>query len=236
MLTGVQYVEHTVHVMEQSVSRIGRVGVLDKTVAILDALEKGPLGLSELARRVNEPRPSVHRLCGALEQHGLIEREGDLRQLGPRIARWVNHAFASEHRLVEVAMPFLEALRDESGESVQLFVREGDQRRCVAGLESPHGLRTIVRVGSVLPLDVGSAGAVLRSDDHSWKASVEEREKGVASVSAPVIVDGRVVAAISVSGPIERTTRSPGKRYSQEVVAAATAISEQIPLSYQNGY
>lgn len=205
-------------------SSVARVGVLEKTVAILDALEDGPLGLSDLARKVDEPRPSIHRLCAALESHGLIERDGDLRQLGPRLARWANHAFASEHRLIEVSMPFLEALRDKTGESVQLYVREGDQRRCIAGLESPHGLRTIVRVGSVLSM-AGSAGAVLRSEDGAWKQSVEEREKGVASVSAPVTVNGRVIAAVSVSGPIDRTTRNPGKRYATDVVRIADRIS-----------
>jgi DNA-binding IclR family transcriptional regulator len=208
-------------------SSVARVGVLEKTVAILDALEEGPLGLSDLARQVGEPRPSVHRLCAALESHGLIERNGDLRQLGPRLARWANYAFASEHRLIEVAMPHLETLRDATGESVQLYVREGDQRRCIAGLESPHGLRTIVRVGSVLSM-AGSAGAVLKADEDGWKQSVEEREKGVASVSAPVMVSGRVIAAISVSGPIDRTTRNPGKRYAIDIVRVAGKISRAL--------
>jgi len=53
---------------------------------------------------------------------------------------------------------------------------------------------------------------------------VEEREKGVASVSAPVWRDGAVVAAVSVSGPVERTTRQPGRLYAKAVVAAAAAI------------
>jgi DNA-binding IclR family transcriptional regulator len=56
-------------------------------------------------------------------------------------------------------------------------------------------------------------------------ASVEERERGVASVSAPVRdPDGRVIAAISVSGPIERTTREPGARYGAAVEAAARRV------------
>jgi DNA-binding IclR family transcriptional regulator len=61
-----------------------------------------------------------------------------------------------------------------------------------------------------------------------WAESVEEREKGVASVSAPVILDGLVVAAVSVSGPIERTSRQPGRRYARAVVAAATAVEEAL--------
>jgi DNA-binding IclR family transcriptional regulator len=123
----------------------------------------------------------------------------------------------------------MERLRDDTGESVQLYVRRGDRRHCVASLESPHGLRTIVAVGASLPLDVGSAGKVLRGDAEvarrGWAQSVEEREPGVASVSAPVH-DGRgeVVAAVSVSGPIGRTTRSPGRRYAASVMAAADAV------------
>jgi DNA-binding IclR family transcriptional regulator len=56
--------------------------------------------------------------------------------------------------------------------------------------------------------------------------SVEEREAGVASVSAPVTaLDGATVAAVSVSGPIERLSRHPGKRFGTVVVDAADAIS-----------
>ena len=104
---------------------------------------------------------------------------------------------------------------------------------CVASLESPHGLRTIVAVGASLPLDVGSAGKVLRGEEEArlrgWAESVEEREVGVASVSAPVHGPaGDVVAAVSVSGPIERTSRSPGRRYAEAVVDAARAIERQL--------
>ena len=68
--------------------------------------------------------------------------------------------------------PALERLRDDTGESVQLYVRDGDRRVCVGSLESPHGLRTIVAVGAVLELDRGSAGAVLR-DERACGAGVE---------------------------------------------------------------
>jgi len=51
----------------------------------------------------------------------------------------------------------------------------------------------------------------------------------VASVSAPVAgPGGRVIAAVSVSGPIERLTRSPGRIHSQAVLSAAEKISESL--------
>ncbi len=59
-----------------------------------------------------------------------------------------------------------------------------------------------------------------------WVASVEEREAGVASVSAPVRAgDATVVAAVSVSGPVERLTRRPGDRFGAQVVEAAARIT-----------
>ena len=136
--------------------------------------------------------------------------------------------------LADAAGPALAELRDATGESVQLYVRDGDQRVCVASLESPHGLRTIVPMGAALPLDRGSAGQALRAADRrrGWP-SVGEREPGVASVSAPVRDgDGRVLAAVSVSGPIERTTRDArGERYAAAVVAAARRVEAALRVT-----
>jgi DNA-binding IclR family transcriptional regulator len=123
-------------------------------------------------------------------------------------------------------------LRDQTGESAQLYVPDGDTRVCLVSLESPHSLRTIVPVGAALPMDRGSAGHVLAGDPEvlkrGWVQSVEEREKGVASVSAPVMQDGKVLAAVSVSGPVDRTSRQPGKRYAAAVVEAARAVERAL--------
>lgn len=194
--------------------------MLDKAVAVLDALEGGPLRLAELTSATGLPRATAHRLAAALETHGFVARDSASRYvLGPRLAR---------RSLAEAALPALERLRDTTGESVQLYVRRGDRRVCLVSLESPHGLRTIVPVGAALPMDVGSAAKVLSGEppaaERPWAESVEERERGVASVSAPVTVAGEVVAAVSVSGPIERTTRAPGARYGESVAAAARDI------------
>ena len=206
--------------VERSVSGIG---VLDKAVAILDALETGSQSLADLATSTGLPRATAHRLAAALELHGFVERDGAGRfALGPRLA---------VRSLAGAAQPVLERLRDETGESVQLYVARGDRRICLVSLESPHSLRTIVPVGAALPMTKGSAAKVLRGDRLTaggWVESVEEREKGVASVSAPVFASGVVVAAVSVSGPVERTSRSPGKRYAKAVVRAARDVEAAI--------
>ncbi|HEX4906073.1 MAG TPA: IclR family transcriptional regulator [Acidimicrobiales bacterium] len=196
---------------------VSGIGVLDKAFAIVDALEAGPRSLNDLVATTGIARATTHRLAVALEAHGMVRRDDEGRfALGLRLLP-----------LADLARPALERLRDETGESVQLYVRQGDARVCVLSLESPHGLRTIVPLGATLPLDRGSAGRVLRGDlgTRQWVESVEEREAGVASVSAPVFdAHGAVVAAVSVSGPVQRTTRSPGKKYGAACVSAARAV------------
>jgi DNA-binding IclR family transcriptional regulator len=212
------------------------IQVLDRAIAVLEACEAGPTTLGDLVARTGLPRATAHRLATALEGHGLLCRDDGRWALGPVLAR-MGALAGSGPPLAEAARPVLEALRDATGESVQLYVRRGDRRLCLLALDSPHSLRTIVPVGAVLPLERGSAGRVLRGDPpggRGWIESVEERERGVASVSAPV-VDRRgsgapVAAAVSVSGPVERTTRSPGRRYGALVADAARAIERAAGL------
>ncbi len=203
------------------------VGVLDKAIDILRAVAERPAALAALQSATGLPRATAHRLAVALEAHGLLRRDDEGRfDLGPELAS-LGRIADERFSLVELAREVLTQLRDDTGESVQLFVREGKQRRCVLSLPSPHALRWIVPDGARLPLELGSAGRVLSGElgPRGWVASVEEREAGVASVSAPVRAgDATVVAAVSISGPVERLSRRPGDRFGAQVVAAAGRI------------
>ena len=204
------------------------VGVLDKAMIVLHAVAEAPCTLVELQESTGLPRATAHRLATALEHHAMLRRDGEGRfELGLGLVP-LGHTAAARFPLDDLARPVVADLRDQTGESVQLFVREGNQRRCVLSLESTHGLRWIVPQGALLPLDVGSAGRVLSGETSrtGWIESIGEREPGVASVSAPVVGrDGSTVAAVSVSGPIERLTRHPGKRFGEAVIAAAARIA-----------
>jgi DNA-binding IclR family transcriptional regulator len=220
---------------------VSGVGVLDKSVEILTFLsEGGPATLAEVVCGTGLSRPTAHRLLSALEAHRLVGRNGGRYSLGVRLLGWGSRVMDLD--LVEAARPVLAALRDETGESTQLYVREGDRRVCVASVErTGGGLKDFVPVGAVLPLDRGSGGKVLLAwaeDGESlsssstaevrgqgWAESVAEREAGVASVSAPVFGTGRALrAAVCASGPISRLGEHPGERLAESVVAAAREI------------
>src|SRR5580693_4070539 len=237
------------------------VGVLDKVVSVLAAVESGPATLAQLVAATGLARPTAHRLAVALEHHRLLARDVQGRFiLGPRVAELASAA--GEDRLLAVAQPVLIQLRDATGESAQLYRLAGggraggggggtDVRVCVAAAERASGLRDTVPVGAALPMTAGSAAQVLLAWEEGermhrglrgakftattlagvrrrgWAASAAEREPGVASVSAPVRgAGGKVLAAISVSGPIERLTRSPGRLHAAAVVAAGEKVSD----------
>ena len=201
---------------------VSGVGVLDKAMIVLAAVAAEPRSLAELVPATGLSRPTAHRIAVALEDHGLLRRDGDGRFcLGLRLIG-LGHEAAEAVPVWAASRPALAWLHEQTGESVQLFVRDGDARVCVESIESARELRTIVPVGARLPLSAGSAGKVLTGSPGEWVASVAEREEGVASVSAPVHDSaGRVVAAVSISGPIQRLTKKPGHRYGAHVAQAA---------------
>jgi DNA-binding IclR family transcriptional regulator len=229
-----------------SVSRSPASGVqtLDRSVCLLDTIARqGPCSLADLVRHTGLARPTAHRLAVALERHALVVRDrGGRFRLGARLVGW-GAAAGAALALVEPARAVLQKLSADSGESAQLYVREGDQRVCVATHERPTGLRDTVPLGAVLPLTKGSGGRVLLAwaDDRDrfdvdpavlavvreagWAATVGEREAGVASVSAPVRIGDRVIAAIGVSGPAERLGPDPGPRFAASVLSAAADLA-----------
>ena len=222
------------------------VGVLDRAVDVLDAVEGGARSFTAIADATGLTKPTAHRMITALQAHGFLMHVGGVGYaLGPRLLNLASTALR-ELPLRQLARPALEQLARTTGESAQLFVRHGDRRICIDAVESENELRTIVQVGASLPLGRGSAGKVFLawgppSDEdvgdilqsitttrrRGWADSYGEREAGVASVSAPVFgPHDQLLAAISVSGPRSRLAPLQAKRYGPAVVDAAKQVEE----------
>jgi DNA-binding IclR family transcriptional regulator len=227
------------------------IGVLDKAVQVLRATTAAPSGLAELCAATGLPRATAHRLAVGLEVHGLLARDAGGRwRPGPLLAVL---AAGAPDLLVAACSDVLPRLRDRTGESVQVYRPDGLSRICIAVAEPTSGLRDTVPLGSRLPMTAGSGAKVLAAwadpatarailleasyteraladvRRRGWAQSVAERELGVASVSAPVRDrQGRVIAAVSVSGPVERIGRRPGTLWAGDLIEAAEALSERL--------
>ena len=220
------------------------VGVLDRAVDVLDAVEDGARSFTAIAEATGLTKPTAHRMITALQAHGFLMHVGGVGYaLGPRLLTLATTAMR-ELPLRQLARPTLEQLARTTGESAQLYVRHRDTRICVDAVESDNELRTFVPIGASLPLGRGSAGKVFLawgppSDEdvedirqsisttrrRGWADSYGEREPGVASVSAPIFgPNDHLLAAISVSGPRSRLAPLQAKRYGPAVVEAANQV------------
>src|SRR6201996_7634568 len=188
------------------------VGVLDKAAAVLSALEAGPATLAGLVAATGLARPTAHRLAVALEHHRLVARDMQGRfVLGPRLAE------------LSAAAERPSGLRDTIPIGSQLTMRAGSAAQVLMAWEDPE------RMHRGLQSAAYSAAALAGIRRRGWAQSVGEREQGVASVSAPVrSPSGKVIAAVSVSGPLERLSRQPGRMHAPAVLAAAERLSEAL--------
>ncbi|OZG50698.1 IclR-type transcriptional regulator [Bombiscardovia coagulans] len=226
------------------------VGVLDKIVEILEALEAGPISLGHLVTTTGLARPTVHRLAMALERHQFIYRDDQGRfALGSRFAEFA--ASASEDLLLGAANPILRSLHNRTGESVHIFRRQGDNRVCIAAATRSSGVYIPTPLGALLPMHAGSAAQILLAWDaperihqtlrkarftatiladvrrRGWAESISEYQQGICSISAPIrSATGQVMAAISIAGPVERMSSTPGRLYAPLVMAAGKYLSE----------
>ncbi len=199
---------------------------LSRVASLLDAAESGPATAAELARRSELSVSTAHRLAVAMVEFGLLRRdESGLFKLGQRFLRTA---------LEKAAAPTLTALRDRTGEAVQVWVRRGDERVCVLSAESIHELRVTLPVSARLPLaDGGSSGLLLALDPtalehiekHGWVEAVGMRTPGLGSVSAPVWNADELVAAVCLALPLTRVQESPGRDFGEAVTKAAGQIS-----------
>ena len=135
------------------------IGVLDKAVGVLHAIAESPCGLVQLCERTGLPRATAHRLAAGLEMHRLLSRDAGGRWiLGPALSELSARV---DDPLLGASAAVLAKLREITGESVQIYRREGPERVCVAALEPASGLRDTVPVGARLPMTAGSGAKVL---------------------------------------------------------------------------
>jgi IclR family KDG regulon transcriptional repressor len=139
------------------------MSVLEKASDLIDFLgqEGEPVTLAHVRSALVMPKSSTHRLLSELAALGIVRRTQDGRySLGPRLLYW-GEAAAETFDLRTIAEPPMRGLRDEVGESVHLYMRDGDARVCIAAVEARHELRPFIQLGRRLPLRVGAAGKVL---------------------------------------------------------------------------
>jgi DNA-binding IclR family transcriptional regulator len=124
------------------------------------------LTAAEMARALAIPRSTAFRIAQTLEHLGFLQREGDQYRIGAAVLR-LGFEYIASLEVTDLARPVVERLRDDTGLSSQLVVRDGREVVIVLKASPTATFATNVTVGTRLPAHATVLGRVLMSDaDH----------------------------------------------------------------------
>ncbi|GAA2248454.1 IclR family transcriptional regulator [Streptomyces ruber] len=140
----------------------GGVQSLERAFDLLERMADagGEVGLSELSAGSGLPLPTIHRLMRTLVTCGYVRQQPNRRYaLGPRLIRLGESA---SRLLGTWARPHLARLVEETGETANMALLDGDEIVYVAQAPSKHSMRMFTEVGRrVLPHSTGVGKALL---------------------------------------------------------------------------
>jgi IclR family acetate operon transcriptional repressor len=226
-----------------------------RVLAVLENVaEYQPIGISELARLLEEDKSAVQRALATLAHEGWIRAapgKPTRWELTPRIHE-VAQAGQGSHDLRHRARPVLQGLRDAVGETVCLNVPSRDRFVVAEVVESRHWLRVVLAPGAIVPALASATGravlpylapdrqagflggppdaeeraAFARTVEQGYAVSRDLVVEGYTNFAAPVFEgEGRVVGAVVITGPNDRLPLADHARIGELVRAAAGRLS-----------
>lgn len=195
--------------MDQNGKTVG-VQVIARATDVLRVLEAEPggLSLSKIAQRVELPRSTVHRIVTALEAESLVvpaSPSGGYR-LGPELARL---AASAGGELRESVRPFIERLRHEVDETVDLAVLNRDRVFFIDQVAAPHRLQALSAVGVSLPAHCTAIGKALLA------GLTDEQVEKLLPEHLPAETPNTITDRAELLADLERV-RSSGVAYDRE--------------------
>jgi DNA-binding IclR family transcriptional regulator len=196
--------------------------VLQKIRQVLDSftIERPELSLQQITKATGLPASTCQRLVHNLVREGFLDRDDDRYRIGLGMVRWAAPgSFGLD--LVQLTRPALRRLRDETGETACLYVRDGPYRTVVGLAETHNVVMRLFMVGMVMVLHAGSAGKVFMAyDPAARKAAVghgltrqtprttvdidllDEQLEEVRKLGYAASFEERDVGAASISAPV----------------------------------
>ncbi|TFL15798.1 IclR family transcriptional regulator [Pusillimonas caeni] len=218
---------------------------MDKTVAkalnLLENLVKSPepLGVTDLAQRLDLTKSNVHRTLDTLRQLGYVEYLPEQRKYRASFKLWQLGTWISENLdIKQVASPHLQALAEATGETVHLCLLSGDSVVYIDKVDCKHHVRPATRIGGSAPAHCVSTGkAILAFREAAAKAVIGKLEKHTPQTIVSKAAFEAELAAIREKGiaynrgewHVETIGAAAPIRNAEGVVMAAVGVS--IPTS-----
>ncbi|MFT6556183.1 IclR family transcriptional regulator [Sneathiella sp.] len=145
-------------------SRTGQVQSLTRALSVLNVIAENPPGmtLTGISRALGLAPSTSHRLLTTLQEERYVQYDRDSShwQIGMQ-AFVTGNGFLSSRDLVSVARPFMRRMMEESGETVNLAISEGDDVIYMAQVESREMMRVYSKPGNRVPLHCSGVGKAI---------------------------------------------------------------------------
>lgn len=136
---------------------------VERAAQVLKVLsDGGVMGLTEIARKVDLGNSTTHRILASLSRARLVRSDSISRKymLGFGLLE-LTAGWLGELETRSTALPYLRELRQKTGETVSLNVRDYDSRVPIERLDTSHEVRFMVELGRSLSLHVGAGGKAI---------------------------------------------------------------------------
>lgn len=139
------------------------IAAVDRALSVLEALASQPRqGVTELSNRLGLTKTIVFRLLSTLEVRGFVTRNDDkaIYSLGYRVGVLGEQA-GLQSTLLVAARPVMERLRNDTTETINLILQEGQRSLVLATLPGHHAMRIYANAGRYGPLHAGGGSMLL---------------------------------------------------------------------------
>ncbi|WP_370514497.1 IclR family transcriptional regulator [Alteribacillus sp. YIM 98480] len=204
--------------VEKSESPKG-IRTLQRAIDILNCFhrEEPELTLTEISNKIELAKSTTTRLLATLELNHFVEKNPvtSKYRLGRQLY-FIGHVAGQSIELRSVAEETMKRLRNQTKETVNLYVLDGEHRTCIQQYESTQSVKHMVSIGQKLPVTVGAGGKVLlayqskdfkeqvmgeqpikttKTDlknelktivEERYAESIDEREAGTSAASSPI--------------------------------------------------
>ena len=137
--------------------------------------------LTDLSYQLGMPAATVHRLLSTFEELDFVEQDPDEGSwfIGLK-AFTVGNAFLKRRDFVASARPYMHALVEDCGETVNLGVIDDGEVVFISQVESQEVMRMIVRLGSRSPIHASGVGKAMLANMPEQRVTRILRERGLA--------------------------------------------------------
>ncbi|MGH9058483.1 MAG: IclR family transcriptional regulator [Acidimicrobiales bacterium] len=136
---------------------------------LLMITERKQIRVSEAATDLGTAVSTAHRLLAMLTHYEFVSQDPESKayRAGPVLLR-IGLLATRSMEIRTLIRPFVEQLRDETGETVHAAILQGNEMLFIACAESPNALRVASRVGTLMwahCTSIGKAWLACESDD-----------------------------------------------------------------------